>query len=1597
VTVNNPTLTINDVSASEGNSGTTTFTFTVTKSGSGAATVNYATANGTTNPATGGAACTGSTDYVTITSGTLSFASADTTKTIAVTVCGDTVYESNETFFVNLSSPSGATITDNQGVGTINNDDTAPALSINDVTLSEGNAGTTSFNFTVTKAGSTEVNATVSFATANGITDPATGGGVGTCSATSGTPDYETKSGSLTFLPADTTKTITVLVCGDTVYEKNQTFFVNLSTPGDATISDNQGVGTITNDDIAPSLAINDVSANEGDSGTTDFTFTVTKTGGTEVDSTVNFATADGTTDAATGGSGSCNAGSGTPDYLSQNGTLTLLAADPSKTITVKVCGDTVYELNQTFFVNLSTATESSISDNQGLGTIANDDAKPTLAIADLALPEGNSGTKDFVFNVTKAGATEVNVTVDFVTADGGPVPASSGAACGTTGTPDYFTGNGTLTFNPADTTMSITVRVCGETVYEKNQTFLVNLSNETHATFSDSQALGTINNDDAAPTLAIDDVTQAEDNAGMTDFTFTVSKTGSTEVDATVAFATADGTTYAATGNAGPCSASSGTPDYLSQSGGSLTFLPANASKNITVKVCGDTVYEKDQTFFVNLSSAADATITDNQGVGTITNDDAAPTLAINDATVTEGNAGMVDVIFTVTKTGATEVDPIVNFATADGTTNPATGTTGPCSDTSGTPDYLSKTGILTLPAADGSKTITVKACGDTVYELDQTFFVNLSIPVDASITDNQGLGTITNDDAKPALSIGDVSLAEGNSGTTNFNFVVSKTGLTELPIAVDYSTAPGTASAGGSCIGTGTPDYVTTSGVLNIPAASPSETITIAVCGEAVYELDQTFFVNLTDPPTNASIADGQAIGTIVNDDAPPSFSIDDIAKAEGNSGTTGFIFTVTKTGATELDASVNVATAAGPSDPATANGACGAGVDYIGVATTTLMFLPADTAKTVTVAVCGDTIYERNQTFVVDLSSPVQATVGDGQGLGTINNDDAAPMITIDDVTHLEGNTGTINYEFTVTKTGATEVPATVNFATADGTLYGATGGMGSCSATSGMPDYLTQTGSLTFLPAEMTKSVTVQGCGDTVFEQTQTFFVNLSGAADATITDPQGLGTITNDDTAPTLSINNVTANEGNSGTSNFTFTVMKTGLTEVAATVNYATAAGITNPATAGATCGTGVDYKTTSNTLTIPASEATKDLVVPVCGELVYELNQTFVVNLTAPSNATITGSQGVGTILNDDSPTTVILTPAPNAINEGGSATLNGSFSNVEIGQQHQVDINWGDGSTNTTLTLLAGASTFSTSHQYKDDSPTATASDPYTISVTLTTLGPPDFVSGNGTTTVTVNNVAPAITLNDPGSVFQVNTPITFSATYTDPGATSDDYTAVWTFDGASCPAVTSPVAVIEPNSSPGSVTIGCKFSVPGVYQIVLKVTDDDGGVGTADKVAGLTAQVVIYDPNGGFVTGGGWINSPPGAFPANPSLVGKANFGFVSKYQKGATIPTGETEFQFQTGNLNFHSTAYEWLVVAGARAQYKGSGTIKGMNGTFGFMLTAIDGQVAGGGGVDKFRMKIWDSNGAIVYDNQLGLNDDGDPTTTLGGGSIVVHK
>jgi hypothetical protein len=149
-----------------------------------------------------------------------------------------------------------------------------------------------------------------------------------------------------------------------------------------------------------------------------------------------------------------------------------------------------------------------------------------------------------------------------------------------------------------------------------------------------------------------------------------------------------------------------------------------------------------------------------------------------------------------------------------------------------------------------------------------------------------------------------------------------------------------------------------------------------------------------------------------------------------------------------------------------------------------------------------------------------------------------------------------------------------------------------------------------------------------------------------------------------------------------------------------------------------------------------------------------------------------------------------------------------------------------------------------------------------------------------------------------------------------------------------------------------------------------------------------------VVVYDPDGGFVSGAGWVDVPAQSYMGDLAAEGSARFGFQAKYRKGQTRPDGKTQFHFRAGGMDFRSSSYEWLVVAGARAQYKGEGTINGDSG-YCFMLTGIDGDVNGGGDVDRLRLKIWTcSDGNVVFDNLRSAGDDN--TTAISRGNIVIH-
>src|SRR6185503_6403831 len=268
-----------------------------------------------------GTATTADSDYTTIGAAAVTFTPGQTSQQVTVNANGDTKFEPDEAFNLKLTTPTNATIADDTGVGTIQNDDAQPTISVNDVSHAEGNSGQTAYAFTISLSNPSYQTVTVSRQSQDGT-------------ATTADSDYTAiGAAAVTFTPGQTSQQVTVNANGDTKFEPDEAFNLKLTTPTNATIADDTGVGTIQNDDTQPALSIDDVTHAEGNTGQTDYTFTVSLTNPSSQAVSVNYATQDGTATTADS------------DYAALSSTaLTFAAGETSKTVTAKANGDTKFE-----------------------------------------------------------------------------------------------------------------------------------------------------------------------------------------------------------------------------------------------------------------------------------------------------------------------------------------------------------------------------------------------------------------------------------------------------------------------------------------------------------------------------------------------------------------------------------------------------------------------------------------------------------------------------------------------------------------------------------------------------------------------------------------------------------------------------------------------------------------------------------------------------------------------------------------------------------------------------------------------------------------------------------------------------------------------------------------------------------------------------------------------------------------------------------------------------------------------------------------------------------------------------------------------------
>ncbi|WP_293995527.1 Calx-beta domain-containing protein [Sphaerotilus sp.] len=1250
-----PAVSVNDVTVAE-NAGHAVFTVTLARPSGSATTLGLALSDGT---AQGGGIDYGTSgtpanlevsldngvtwapaNSVTIPAGSLS-------ALVRTPIANDLLHEPNETFTLTTTLLAGdVNVTRPVGTATILDDptDTLPFFQkVAPVTVNE-NAGQAVFTVTLSEPSKDTV--TVRYTTSDGT-------------ATAGS-DYTPTTGVLTFAPGETSKTISVPILPDTVYEGPETFKLTLSEPVNAGLPNPDVLGTIrddgqgtggTDDDRPRVGTVSSPTTQEGQP--LDFAITLTHPSTTPTVLDVVPRSGTGTVGTDTGPLEVSFDGGKTFTPITGT-TVTVPPGTDTLIVRVPTVPDQNPETSETIFLDVKAPADP--GPIYGTGTI--EDA-PIASISGPAIVDEAIGNAAYTVSLTHASTVPVKVTVK--TADGVALAGS-----------DYTAVDLVLTFAPGEISKTVLVPILNDNLLEGKEAFTVKIETPSGAVIDTARASvvtdiaddGLLDNgvNKDAPKLAVTDVNVPE-SAGFATFNVTLDKASG--LATTVTLALADGTAkgagidYGSTGTSNLQVSTDGGTTWTNAT--SATFAAGKTSVLVRTPVIADTIDDSGETFSLTATTTAPAGGTSNaKATGTATVFDL-PGLTIDDQTVNEGTGTAT---FTVTLSGPSSTPVTVSYATADGTaTNGA--------------DYTARSGTLTFAPGEVTKTITVPIAEDRVYEGPETFTVNLSgASANALIVDPQGLGTIMDDgtgtvppdktptDDRPHATIDDVVVNEA-AGTATFT--VTLTGTATMPLTLNFDTTDGTAKAGF--------DFTAVAGSLTFAPGEKTKTITVPILNEAdpakpIYEGPETFTVNLRSPSGTIVLDDPTGLGTI-NDDGTgtvppgtppdnekPLVTINDVLVNEASSSA---IFTVKLSNASDLPVTVKYTSI---------NGTAEIGLDY-DVVPGTLTFAPGETTKTIAVTIHNDTQYEGAETFQIILTDPTNATVNtagagvdaekDGTGIGTIVDDGTGtvppgvtpdndkPSFSIGDVTVNEASKSAV---FTVTLSNTAKMPVTVTYNTADGTAV--------------QPgDYTAQTGTLTFAPGETSKTISIPIRNDlpAVFEGDETFTVNLTSPTNATIADGVGIGTIKDDGTGgplspdtptgtpmdddrPLVAINSLPVVENDAGR-HAVFTLTLSNPSATATTVGLALSDGTA--------LGLGADYGSTgSNNLQVSTDRGTTwvdattatfapgslSLLVrtPLNNDKVIEPSEAFTLTATTTAGTTRTPTAtGTGDIRDDD------------------------------------------------------------------------------------------------------------------------------------------------------------------------------------------------------------------------------------------------------------------------------------------------------------------------------------------------------------------------
>jgi hypothetical protein len=759
----------------------------------------------------------------------------------------------------------------------------------------------------------------------------------------SSTPDFQRVNGTLVFAPGETSKTVRVNVVNNTLVESTELLWFELSAPVNATVVQRlTPVLLVDNDATAgtPAISVSDALVDET-ARTASFFVTLNKPSTLPVG--VNFATA-AHTDANT----TATAGS---DFGAASGLLSFAPGEVVKTVTVPIINDSAQELDEYFTVQLSNPSNGALADASGLGNIAANDAPPAGApyvTARALVTDETSALQYVVIELSAPSTNEVRIDFDI----------QNGSANYHSSVPDFQRVNGTLVFAPGVTAMTVAMPVIGDTAAEGTELAWVVLDTPVNA--SVPQRLTPIfffDNDATAgvPALSVSDPV-VDEGAGRATFVVWMNKPSIATV--TVGYATADETT--STGG-----------DYRAATG-MLTFAPGEVVKTVTVDLVNDGAAEQDEFFTLKLINPGNATLADDAGRATIGANDAAPAgmpiVFVRPVAADESMAAQ-QVVVQLSAPSGNEVR--VNFDMQNATGNYH----------SSIPDFQRHNGTLVFAPGETTKVVNMPITGNTLAEARELVWFVLDTPVNAVVPqqlwpvwlhDNDGTA------GTPVASVTDAVVDE-RAGYATF-FVSLDRPATNL-VSVAWATADETTGAGA--------DYRAASGTLQFAPGETVKAVTIDIHDDGIAEPDEYFRLQLgaTSGATLGDAVGGAVIGR--NDTAlvsRPQVNATPLTIGEAD---TAASFMIQLSAPSMNEVRVNFDFANG-----TAN--YHSSLPDFQRHNGTLVFAPGETTKVVVAPLTDDTSAEGLETFSLNLSTPVNATIGQAQVSVTLVDDDSGAKV-------------------------------------------------------------------------------------------------------------------------------------------------------------------------------------------------------------------------------------------------------------------------------------------------------------------------------------------------------------------------------------------------------------------------------------------------------------------------------------------------------------------------------------------------------------------------------------------------------------------------